>query len=337
MRKFTPNEIDLLMILSDNRGWPEWDLAKRLNKKESNLSVVLKRLKKERCATTYGYLRIRPYDIIDLESLENKLRLAKDPVSSYVKEYCIPGVRDLLDKPEFHFDFKSKTMVEVPALALSLTYLIDDPSLYDEKRFIDVALSNLTTKLIGQKPQGNKLRLLNRLLLEEAYPNEIAKIRKPIVCEGVRPTTNPKSTQPSKREFPLYINNDFRIFELIANSLLIGRRKHSRMNDQLYDFICSEYVGHFFRKFGKEDVLRFAEGLAKREYNTFALRAHYRGFITFEEYIKYTEYDPFYSQSSKLMEMARELKRATVPDHQKKVDEMKKKPAKGTVNKGNGE
>ncbi|MCJ7444625.1 MAG: hypothetical protein MUO26_08870 [Methanotrichaceae archaeon] len=321
MRKLTSLEIDLLMILSDNRGWPLRDLANKLKKEESNLSITLNRLEKEMCETSYDYLSILPYDIMDLVSLENKLRLAKDPVSSYVRGH-LPAVRHLLDEPEFHFDFKSNT--EVVLLALSLTNLIDDPSFFDEKRFKHIELGDLTIKLIGQNPQGNKLKLLNRLLLEEAYPSEIAKIRKPIVRENARRTTNPKSTQRKKREYPLYINNDFRVFKLIVSSLVIGERRYS----QLADFIASEYAGHFIKKFGIASMLRCAEGLTEEEYSTLAYRALDKGFITLEEYLEFTEYDPIFLNPRELTELSTALKPDIDLDYLKKINEMKKKSAR---------
>ncbi|MCJ7444249.1 MAG: hypothetical protein MUO26_06935 [Methanotrichaceae archaeon] len=226
-------------------------------------------------------------------------------------------------------------------LALSLTDLTSDPSLYDEKRFMHIELSNLTRELIGQNPQGDKLRILNRLLLEEAYPNEIAKIRKPIVYDKVRRTTNPESTQPNKREIPFYINNDFRVFELIVNSLLLGRRKHSRLDDrssgllsgqisdQLRNFIRSEYAGHFIKKFGISFVLHFVEGLTEFEYLHLAECAQVQGFITFEEFIEFAEYDDHFLTPGEKMKKAWEIKHGGLPDYIMKIEEKKKKKAKG--------
>jgi hypothetical protein len=98
-----------------------------------------------------------------------------------------------------------------------LENLLDDPNLFDEKRFAHVTLSEETKKLIGKKPNPlagstriekyeQDLRYLNRLLLEEAYPEAIAKSHCPIIYKGPsRRTTNPGSRQPKHHEIPYFI------------------------------------------------------------------------------------------------------------------------------------
>ena len=49
-----------------------------------------------------------------------------------------------------------------------------------EQRFSQVNLREETKKLIEKKPQEEDLISLNRLLLEDAYPNEIAKSDNPV-------------------------------------------------------------------------------------------------------------------------------------------------------------
>ena len=58
-----------------------------------------------------------------------------------------------------------------------INHLLQGKSLYNEQRFGWIELKETTQKLIAQNPQGKDLIYLNRLLLEEAYPNEIAKSR----------------------------------------------------------------------------------------------------------------------------------------------------------------
>ena len=54
---------------------------------------------------------------------------------------------------------------------------------------------------------GLELRYFNRLLLEEAYPEGIAKGRDSIIYKGMaRKTTNPNSRQPKHHEMPYFIN-----------------------------------------------------------------------------------------------------------------------------------
>lgn len=54
--------------------------------------------------------------------------------------------------------------------------IVRGPSIYPEKRFADVQLSEETRKLVQDTaPQGSDVIRLNRLLLEDAYPGAIAK------------------------------------------------------------------------------------------------------------------------------------------------------------------
>jgi hypothetical protein len=58
---------------------------------------------------------------------------------------------------------------------------------------------------------------LNRLLLEDAYP-EIERSRKSIIYVGEkRNSTRVDSLRPRQPELPYYINKDLRVFEIIVN------------------------------------------------------------------------------------------------------------------------
>ena len=62
-------------------------------------------------------------------------------------------------------------------LAQDLNGLISGPSLYDAQRFSGVALRPETSQLLSQNPQDLQGRsVLNRLLLEDAYPLGLPKI-----------------------------------------------------------------------------------------------------------------------------------------------------------------
>jgi hypothetical protein len=60
------------------------------------------------------------------------------------------------------------------ALAKELNLILRGQSVYEAQRFTGVKLSSETSELLASNPKGSKLTLLNRLLLESAYPNEIA-------------------------------------------------------------------------------------------------------------------------------------------------------------------
>jgi tetratricopeptide (TPR) repeat protein len=62
------------------------------------------------------------------------------------------------------------------ALAVDLNKVINSgQSIYDQARFGKVTMSEFTKQFMAGQPTGDKLVRLNRLLLEDAYPKEIAK------------------------------------------------------------------------------------------------------------------------------------------------------------------
>ncbi len=67
----------------------------------------------------------------------------------------------------------AKTVVS--ALAKELNQVIAGPSIYDQARFGGIVLRPETAQLLRQTPRGRQLARLNKLLLEDAYPAELAK------------------------------------------------------------------------------------------------------------------------------------------------------------------
>jgi hypothetical protein len=63
----------------------------------------------------------------------------------------------------------------VSALVKDLNQVISGPSIYERARFHDVILRPETEQLLRQNPRGQQLARLNKLLLEDAYPGELAK------------------------------------------------------------------------------------------------------------------------------------------------------------------
>lgn len=74
-----------------------------------------------------------------------------------------------------------------------LNKVIAEPSIYDDTRFQGISLRPETTDMMKQKPTGPSLARLNRLLLEDAYPLDLARIpNKPM------PTPPRQSAPPPK-------------------------------------------------------------------------------------------------------------------------------------------
>ena len=63
----------------------------------------------------------------------------------------------------------------ISALLKDLNQVISGPSIYDKARFGNIVPRPETEQLLKQNPSGQQLARLNRLLLEDAYPGELAK------------------------------------------------------------------------------------------------------------------------------------------------------------------
>jgi len=60
------------------------------------------------------------------------------------------------------------------ALVRNLNKVISAGPIYDEARFQNVQLRPETKELLAKNPQGQQLVLLNKLLIEDAYPDDLA-------------------------------------------------------------------------------------------------------------------------------------------------------------------
>jgi CRISPR-associated protein (TIGR03986 family) len=125
--------------------------------------------------------KIRGPSLFQVEDLKNPAKLAtklKDPqdtVSRYLHEQFSTDTIELLNDYNGSSS-PSKSLRET--LVHELNRLLQGPSLYDKERFKEVKLTDATSKLIEQNPQGLDLIRLNRSLLEDTYPHEIAKNQK---------------------------------------------------------------------------------------------------------------------------------------------------------------
>ena len=70
---------------------------------------------------------------------------------------------------------KANARPVISALVKELNQVISGPSIYDKVRFSKVVLRPETRQLLKRKPRGQQLARLNKLLLEDAYPAELAK------------------------------------------------------------------------------------------------------------------------------------------------------------------
>jgi hypothetical protein len=132
----------------------------------------------ELASFTYTHFLLTPRQFKDAGSLALKLQDPRDSLSVYLRDNLSQSTRRLIDL--YDKGAKPSAALEL-ALAFDLNLLLQDPFLYEPRRFFTLALSEQARELMARKPKAADMVLLNRILLEEYYPEEIAKHkRKPI-------------------------------------------------------------------------------------------------------------------------------------------------------------
>jgi uncharacterized repeat protein (TIGR04138 family) len=109
-----------------------------------------------------------PGDIKDVPAFAAKLKRQSDSVSQFLWTQLTESSRQaVLTKPE-------GPGLEA-LLVKELNEIIQGRPIYQEQRFAGVALSDQAKSLVAQALRGVQLARLNRVLLEDAYPLELAK------------------------------------------------------------------------------------------------------------------------------------------------------------------
>ena len=118
--------------------------------------------------------RFTAADITRPSALAARLARGGDALSAYLMTRFPPDVRKALKDAE-----KSKPSSEDlrRGLAQGLNAAMGESGLFDEARFRGLKLSGATRRLLALCPVGDDLILLNRLLLDEAYPRDLARHR----------------------------------------------------------------------------------------------------------------------------------------------------------------
>jgi hypothetical protein len=121
----------------------------------------------ENSATTLGSA-----GILDASAFMRKLATASDPVSEFLRGRMDAGLR--ADVAGYSPSAENAKTV-IAALVKYLNQQIAGPALYDAARFRGVVLGAETVELVGQAQSGQRLARLNKLLLEDAYSQELVK------------------------------------------------------------------------------------------------------------------------------------------------------------------
>jgi CRISPR-associated protein (TIGR03986 family) len=120
-------------------------------------------------------------DIRDIKGLIIKLRERRDSLSEYFFSKFSNATQRLFNQ----FNVNGGVDNELKKrLIVGLNDLLRKESLYEEERFKTVSLSNQTKNLIHRTLHGKELLRLNRMLLEDAYSNEIVSNQSSLSLAG---------------------------------------------------------------------------------------------------------------------------------------------------------
>ena len=109
-------------------------------------------------------------DFVDGVGLFSKLKTERDRFSVYLRGRFAPTTRQLLD--QYTPPYKPSPELN-SALVEEFNNLLHDASLFDAERVEGIQLRSETKNLLNQRSPSETVRL-NRMLLEDAYPKEIA-------------------------------------------------------------------------------------------------------------------------------------------------------------------
>ncbi|MBN1824953.1 MAG: sodium:solute symporter family protein [Candidatus Eisenbacteria bacterium] len=113
--------------------------------------------------------RFGTIDLVDADKLAYKINEGSDPVSRYLRERAVA-------EPPADVSGGRDPSIE-GTIVDGLNRVLDDPGLYDEKRFAGVALGEQSLETLRGETEGAALRRRNLSLLQDAYPAELTKNR----------------------------------------------------------------------------------------------------------------------------------------------------------------
>lgn len=115
-------------------------------------------------------------DFGDFRKLIQKLRSADMAASAHIYNQFSPDTRKMLDSYNAFLPAPPSEALQ-QALLYEFNCILQDPALYDKDRFLEVRLRDETRRLSEGSPGQYDLLRANRLLLEDAYPEEIIRTK----------------------------------------------------------------------------------------------------------------------------------------------------------------
>jgi len=113
-------------------------------------------------------------DLRNSASLVAELRQPDSPVSEDLRGRLSPAMRGRIDRQQTSEELPSSLQEE---LVEELNEVLRGGSVYDARRFAGVKLSKKAARMLKRPARGKRLTYRNRLLLADAYPQELARDR----------------------------------------------------------------------------------------------------------------------------------------------------------------
>lgn len=242
--------IDILVILSDNKGHPLWELAEKVQREKSNLYLTLELLEAGRPEGPWNY-GFNWYEFRDLAEFTVKLHEAKDSLS------CL-----ILEKTNSLFGQRQDPDRDPYFVLESINYLLDDADVHNKSSFSNNEISTSIRELANKDLSWPDLRNLNRLIFEEAYRDDIYGTQNSIIYRGTaRKTTNPKSRHPRVTEVPYYINQDIYVFSFILINMdkLLDNAPLLKDTDPKEEIKIPDQAQDFFRQKANQEIIELQD------------------------------------------------------------------------------
>ncbi|NLB59600.1 MAG: YjgP/YjgQ family permease [Lentisphaerae bacterium] len=151
-----PLEIDMADILT--RG--------TIYKKRADLTFL------ELMRNLHGNLQLLPADFKNFDEFIQVLRQPRDKLTAWILGRCSESTVRLLQ--DFDGSATQRAWLQ-ERVSADLNHLISGPLIYDPELFADVHLIGATRQRLEQLPPGEGLALVNRMLLDDAYPAFISR------------------------------------------------------------------------------------------------------------------------------------------------------------------
>jgi type VI secretion system protein ImpF len=114
-------------------------------------------------------------DLKDPAKLRRRLTSPQDSVTRFMRDQLRPEERDLVDREGIGAGANELLL----ALTEGLNRIIKGPLLYERKRFEGITLTSDTMRLMEDSRKTSHVTLLNRMLLDEVFADELHRMRKP--------------------------------------------------------------------------------------------------------------------------------------------------------------